>query len=220
MIHIAIDGPSGAGKSTLAKAVAEQLGILYLDTGAMYRALGLAALRACVDPHDEETVRSLLDRVDVAVKYECGRQVTLLGGEDVSDAIRTQEVGQAASDISTLAPVREKMVALQKAVAAERDVVMDGRDIGTHVMPGAKHKFFITATVEVRAKRRQAELAKKGVAADIGAVTAQIRERDHQDMSRAHSPLTKAVDAVTLDTSHMTENEVADAVLARVEGRS
>ena len=188
-INIAIDGPVGAGKSSIAARVAEKLHILHLDTGAMYRAAGLYMLRRGVDPQDEQAVRSALSGCRVDVRYEAGRQRTLLGGEDVSDLIRTPEVSAATSAISQWPAVREQMVAMQRQIAQGCDLLMDGRDIGTVVLPGADVKIFLTASPEDRARRRHAELAAKGLPDCYETVLADIIERDRKDTTRAAAPL-------------------------------
>lgn len=210
---IAIDGPAGAGKSTIAKMVAERLGFVYVDTGAMYRAMALGFLRKGIAPEDEASVSQACKSMDVAIVYRDGTQQVLLDGENVSDLIRTGEVGKMASIISGYLPVRRKLVELQKELAAGTSVVMDGRDIGTCVLPGAPAKIFLTASAAVRAARRCRELEKKGVECRPGEVEREIKARDERDMNREHSPLKQAQDAVLLDSSHMDETEVAEAVI-------
>ena len=205
---VAIDGPAGAGKSSVAKEVAKALNANYLDTGAMYRAFGLYMLRCAVDIDDMEMVAARADEPDVRVKYVDGVQVTCLGEEDVSSEIREAMCSKAASAVSRVPEVRERLVALQQGIARENPLVMDGRDIGTHVLPDAPVKIFLTASAEVRAKRRYDELIGKGQEADYDTVLKDIIARDHQDMNRAASPLRKADDAVEVDSSYMTKEEV------------
>jgi CMP/dCMP kinase len=216
-IQIAIDGPAGAGKSTVAKAVARQLGITYLDTGAMYRAVGLKALRLGIYTQDEAKVSSMAEHTDVSVQYRDGVQAVLLDGEDVTSLIRTPQVSMAASDVSKWPEVRARLVALQQAIAGKRSVVMDGRDIGTHVLPNARYKFFVTASVQARARRRMLELAEKGIQKPIGEFIREIEERDLQDSTRAASPLRVAEGAEVVDTTDMTAEEAAQYVINKVE---
>lgn len=215
-INIAIDGPAGAGKSTAAKGVAEALGIHYLDTGAMYRAMALYAKRNGVDARDTAALDRILPGADISVRYaDDGAQRVLLADEDVTDLLRTQDLSMAASTVSMYPPVRDKLAALQRAVGEQYDVVMDGRDITTNVLPYTKYKFFITASPEERAKRRLSELAAKGDAgATFTAVLEDIRRRDHQDETRAYMPLTRTPDAYYLDTTGMTIGETVAQMLA------
>ena len=203
---IAIDGPAGAGKSTIAKALARSLGAMYLDTGAMYRAFGLYMLRrgAAGDP---AAVAACVNDVDIAVDYVDGAQRICLGGEDVTEAIRDPEVSTAASRVSAVPQVRERMVALQRRIAEGHSVVMDGRDIGTHVLPGATLKIYLTASAEVRARRRCRELEEKGMPEPYDQVLREMIERDYQDTHRAASPLRPAEDAVRVDSSGLTLEE-------------
>lgn len=203
MISVAIDGPSGAGKSSLAKRLARELGYLYVDTGAMYRAIGLYVLRAGVEPANETAVLALLPGVRIELKYAGGVQRVLLNGEDVSEAIRTEEVGMAASGVSAHPGVRAFLLDLQRQMARTYDLLMDGRDIGTVILPNATVKIFLTATPEARAGRRLAELLEKGQQTDYETVLAGIRQRDWQDTHRAASPLEQAPDAVLVDTSEL-----------------
>lgn len=203
---IAIDGPAGAGKSTIAKALAAQLGAMYLDTGAMYRAFGLYMLRKGAI-NDNAAITAGVDDVDIAVEYIDGTQHIFLGGEDVSDAIREPEVSMAASTISKLPEVRARLVALQRKIAEGHNVIMDGRDIGTHVLPNATLKIFLTASAEERAKRRCLELEQKGMPEPYDRVLEEMVQRDYQDTHRAASPLRPADDAVRVDTSLLTLEE-------------
>ena len=207
---IAIDGPAGAGKSTVAKAVATELSAMYLDTGAMYRAFGLYMLRRGAIK-DKSAIIAAVDDVDITVEFIDGAQHIFLGGEDVSDAIREPEVSMAASEVSTVPEVRERMVALQRKIAEGHDVIMDGRDIGTKVLPNATLKIYLTASVEERARRRCLELAQKGNPEPYEKILEDMKARDYQDTHRAASPLRPADDAVTVDTTNNTfEESVAE----------
>lgn len=203
---IAIDGPAGAGKSSVAKAVAAELNAMYLDTGAMYRAFGLYMLRRGAT-NDRRAIVDAVDDVDITVEFIDGAQHIFLGGEDVTDAIREPEVSRAASDVSAVPEVRERMVALQRKIAEGHDVIMDGRDIGTKVLPNATLKIFLTASAEVRAHRRCLELEQKGKPEPYEKVLREMKERDYQDTHRAASPLCAAGDAVSLDTTEMSFDE-------------
>ena len=201
MISIAIDGPSGAGKSSLAKRLAAELGYVYVDTGAMYRAIGLYALRAGRNTKDAAAVAALLPDIRLDIRPGTGSQQILLNGEDVTEAVRAEAVGMAASDVTAHPAVRDYLLATQRGLAESRNVLMDGRDIGTVVLPHATVKIYLTATPEARARRRLAELLAKGQSADYDTVLADIRLRDDQDTHRAVAPLRRAEDAVLLDTS-------------------
>ncbi len=216
---VALDGPSGSGKSTAAKQLAKELDILYLDTGAMYRACAVKAQRAGVAEFTEESVAPLMASLDLRVDYVGGAQRTILDGEDVSEAIRRPEVSLAASRISALRCVRKKMVEMQRKIASERSCVLDGRDIGTVVLPAADFKFFITASVDVRAKRRYDELKGKGFDVQFDAVRREIEERDRGDETRAFSPLRRADDALLVDTSGMTAEEVVAFLKKKIQER-
>ncbi len=211
---IAIDGPAGAGKSSVARAVSRALGFLYLDTGAMYRAMALHMIRAGVPLSDAAAVARACETADVGVRYEGGRQVTTLGGEDVSTALRAEECSRAASLVSQVPAVRARMVAIQRQIAQNQNLVMDGRDIGTKVLPNATVKIFLTASAQVRARRRFDELREKGLTPDFETVLSDIVERDRQDTTRAASPLMRADDAVELDTSEMTLEDVIDRIIS------
>lgn len=212
-LKIAIDGPAGAGKSTIAKGLAKKLNAIYVDTGAMYRAIGLYVLRNGIDKNDETAVVDAVSTINVSIVFEDGQQVVMLNGENVNGFIRTEEVGMMASGISGYAKVREKMVNLQRELAESTDVVMDGRDIGTVVLPNANPKIYLTASARVRAERRAAELEAKGEPADIDTIEKDIIDRDYADMHRAVSPLMKAEDAVEIDSSYMTIEEVQQAII-------
>ena len=211
--HIAIDGPAGAGKSTIAKAVAGKLGLIYVDTGAMYRALSVYFLRLGLAAEDEEGITRAVADAQVTIEYRDGSQQVILNGENVTPFLRQEEVGKMASASSVYGPVRTKMTALQQQLAREKDVVMDGRDIGTVVLPDAFLKLYLTASSEVRAKRRFEELTAKGETPDLAQLQKEIEERDFRDMHRDIAPLKQAEDAVLLDTSYMGIKEVTDAVM-------
>ena len=214
-LNIAIDGPSGAGKSTLAKAVASALQIRYLDTGSMHRAMALFAIRRGVSVSDEAGLKTILDDADIRVRYDERGQRVLIGEEDVTDILRTQELAMGASTVSAHPCVREKLAELQREVGRNYDVVMDGRDITTNVLPHTKHKFFVTASPEIRAERRLKELRARGSMQETyEQVLADIKLRDHNDSTRAYMPLRQTEDAMRIDTSEMTTDE-ALAVLLR-----
>lgn len=218
---IAIDGPAGAGKSTIARAVARELGFVYVDTGAMYRAVGFYCLSEGIPIRTEERVCEAVRDITVRIAYDAaGEQRVYLNGEDVSVRIRTQEVGDAASTVSQYPLVREKLVALQQQLARESSVVMDGRDIGTKVLPQANLKIYLTASEEVRAERRFRELREKGQRISLPEVLREVRERDYRDMHREHSPLRQAADAVLLDASALSIDETIDAILALLDRAS
>lgn len=214
--NIALDGPSGAGKSTVAKALAKRLDIIYLDTGAMYRSLAYVAVKQGIDVNDEAAVRPMLDNLDMKIITGDSQQI-IVNGENVTPFIREHYVSKAASDISALPAVRIKLVELQREIAKNDCVVLDGRDIGTYVLPDAKYKFFITATPEVRAKRRFEELKAKGDAPSYEKVLEDIKVRDYNDSHRAFAPLKQADDAVLVDTTNMSIDEVIDFVLNKME---
>ena len=204
--RIAIDGPSGAGKSTMAKILAEQLGIDYIDTGAMYRALAIKILRGNIDYEDADELKKLLDGTDV--DYYGGK--VYLDGEDVSGIIRTQEVSDMASKSSALPAVREKLGDIQIAIAKKRSLLMDGRDIGTHIIPDAEYKFFLVASSRIRAYRRVCELREKGIECDVDTIEQEIKDRDYRDSHRDCYPLKKAEDAIEIDTTDLTIKEVVE----------
>lgn len=209
---IAIDGPAGAGKSTIAKLLAKELNILYLDTGAMYRAVGLKALKSGTSISDAAAVESMLAKTQVDVTVENGAQHVYLDGEDVSTEIREHSVSKAASDISAVPCVRYKMVELQREIAAKSDTILDGRDIGTFVLPNAEYKIFLTASVDERASRRYKELIEKGVDCKLDDIKADIAARDYNDSHRALAPLKKADDAVEVDTTGMSILQVVTEI--------
>ena len=212
--NIAIDGPAGAGKSTIAKAVAKKMGLIYVDTGAMYRAMALHMLKRGIDIEETSAVIAECVNPDITIKYEDGVQVVYLNGENVNAFLRTEEVGNAASKTSVLMPVRVRLVELQQKLAAESDCIMDGRDIGTCVLPNADVKIYLTASSAVRAKRRYDELTAKGQVCDIAEIQKVIEERDYRDMNREASPLKQAEDAVLVDTSDMTIEEVIAKIIS------
>lgn len=216
-IAIAIDGPAGAGKSTIAKLIAKKKGYIYVDTGAMYRAMALYFIEQGIGAGEQERISRSVSDVDVTISYENGEQIVWLGGRNVNGLIRTEEVGKMASAISGIKEVRQKLVELQQALARKESVVMDGRDIGTCVLPDANVKIYLTADSHVRAVRRYEELKAKGQECDLDIIEKDIIERDYQDMHRELSPLRQAEDAVLLDSSTMTIEEVADAVIRLCE---
>lgn len=205
MFKVAIDGPSGAGKSTIAKTVASELGFVYIDTGAMYRTAALACLRQGIDikANPQKSIE-VVNNISIDIEYIDGTQRIFLNGEDVSDQIRTPQVSMGASDVSAIGAVREKLVAFQRTLAGTKNVIMDGRDIGTHVLPDADVKIFLTASPEIRAERRHKELLEKGIDTSLEQVFLDIKDRDRQDQTRAASPLRRADDAIEVDTSKLT----------------
>lgn len=214
---IAIDGPAGAGKSTIAKDISEQLSFIYVDTGAMYRAMALYVLRKNISPDNIEEIALVYNEVDISLDYINNEQQIYLNGENVSNIIRSEEVGNAASTISKHLIIREKMVELQQNIAANTNVVMDGRDIGTVVLPNADLKIYLTASAEERAKRRYLDLKIRGIDGDIEEIKADIISRDKQDMTRENSPLKEADDAIKIDSSEMSIEEVVGEILSLFE---
>lgn len=211
---IAIDGPAGAGKSTIAKLIAKKKNYIYVDTGAMYRAMALYFLEAGIKADEQERISQASQEADVSIKYDNGEQIVLLNGRNVNSLIRTEEVSQMTSASSVNKAVREKLVELQQTLAQKENVVMDGRDIGTCVLPNANVKVYLTASSRVRAQRRSEELKAKGEPSDIDMIEQSIIERDYRDMNRDISPLRQAEDAVLIDSSDMSIEEVADAIIA------
>lgn len=211
-MNIAIDGPAGAGKSTIAKKVAKELGFIYVDTGAMYRSLALYFIRQGIDKDDEDKISEAVMECNVTIKYVDGQQQVLLNDENVTGLIRTEEVGNMASASSVYASVRSKLLDLQRSLAANNDVIMDGRDIGTCVLPEAQVKVFLTASVDERASRRYKELVEKGEKPDLDKIKKDIEERDYRDSHRENSPLRQAKDAVLVDSSNMTIEEVVNTI--------
>ncbi len=218
-MNVAIDGPAGAGKSTIAKRVAGKLSYIYVDTGAMYRAIAVYLLDHEIDGNDETAVSNSVKNAEVSIAYRDGMQHVLLNGEDITGRLRTEEVGNMASKTSAYAAVRSHLLELQRQLARENDVLMDGRDIGTTVLPDAEVKIYLTAAVETRAKRRYDELTAKGETPDLSKIEADIRERDERDMSREISPLSKAEDAVLVDSSEMNIEEVTETILGIIRGK-
>lgn len=210
--NIAIDGPAGAGKSTVAKRVAKELGFVYVDTGAMYRALAIFFLKKGLKPEDTEEIAEACKEAEVTIGYEDGTQQVYLNGENVTSMLRQEEVGNMASVSSAIGEVRAQLLELQRGLARTKDVVMDGRDIGTNILPNADVKVYLTASVETRAKRRYLELQEKGVACDLQEIAKDIEERDTRDMNREIAPLCQAEDAVYVDSSDMTIEEVVAAI--------
>ena len=219
MINIAIDGPAGAGKSTVARAVAKKLGILYLDTGAMYRAMALKAMREGIDPNDKEQVLPLLECTEIYAKNIGGTQHTYLDGEDVSGLIRTPEISRGASDISAIPDVRIKLAQIQRNIAHTSDVVMDGREIGSYVIPECENKFYVTASVDERARRRLLELKEKGRdnGMTVEDMAKDIAERDYNDSHRAFAPMLRLPEAILIDTTDLTIDEAVNAVLKNLK---
>ena len=213
---VAVAGPAGSGKSTVAKEIAKALGILYIDTGAMYRTVGMACLKKGIDPADEGAVVASLDDLDMKIFPEAGGQRILLDGEDITSRIRTEEIGKAASSVAAYQKVREKLVEIQQGLAKEQSVIMDGRDIGTKVLPDAEVKIYLDASVEERAKRRVGELEAQGKTADLEIIREEIAHRDYQDMHRENSPLCRAEDAVNVDTTGLDIPAVTEKLLALI----
>lgn len=218
-IAIAIDGPAGAGKSTMARACAKALGYLYVDTGAIYRTVGYYMRLMGIGPKDKDGIARLIDEVNIEIRYEDGVQHMILNGKDVTDEIRTPEMSMYASGVSAQPCVRAFLLDMQRELARTQNVVMDGRDIGTVVLPDAQVKIFLTADVRVRAERRLAELQAKGEQTSLQKVLAEMQARDKQDSERAAAPLRQAKDAVLLDTSALTPEAAVDAILAIVRGK-
>lgn len=216
---IALDGPAGAGKSTIAKIIAKRLNLPYLDTGAMYRAMALCALSEGVSLTDAKKVDELLNRTDIRVVYESDGQHVLINGEDVTGRLREEEIGKGASLISKLRCVRDKLAGMQRNIAHETHAVLDGREIGTFVIPETPYKFYISATAEERAMRRVRQLEEKGEQPDYELILRDIEARDYQDSHRDYAPLRQAEDAVLIDTTHMSIDEAVDAVLRALEAK-
>lgn len=216
---IAIDGPAGAGKSTIAKEIARELSFVYIDTGAMYRAMAIYFMENQVDTEDYSAMEEACGKVDVVIAYEAGVQQVILNGENVTGRLRTEEVGRMASKTSPCPAVRKKLVQLQQKLAKSTDVIMDGRDIGTCVLPDATLKIYLTASVEARARRRFDELVQKGETPDLEVISEDIEKRDYADMHRENSPLMQAEDAIYLDTSDMGIAEVTERIIELFEER-
>ncbi len=216
MMNIAIDGPAGAGKSTIAKLVAKEKGYIYVDTGAMYRSIALYMIRNNVNIEDDAAIKNACDEISIDISYEAGSQQVYLNGENVSVEIRQEQVGNMASKVAAKPVVREKLLQLQRDLAAANNVVMDGRDIGTFVLPNANLKIYLTASVEARANRRYKELVEKGGNPDLEQIKADIEQRDYQDMNRDIAPLKQADDAVYLDSSNMDINQVVQCIIDKI----
>lgn len=210
--NVAVDGPAGAGKSTIAKLVAKEKGYIYVDTGAMYRGLAIHFLKKGISPEDKEAVAKACIDADVSIVYENGVQQVYLNGENITGMLRTEEVGNMASKTSAIPAVREKLLELQKTLAREKDVIMDGRDIGTNILPNADVKIYLTASVETRATRRYKELLEKGETCVYEEIAQDIKERDERDMNREIAPLKQAEDAILVDSSEMTIDEVVKTI--------
>ncbi len=210
--NVAVDGPAGAGKSTIAKLVAKEKGYIYVDTGAMYRGMAIHFLKKGIQPEDTAAIIAACADAEVTIAYENGIQQVYLNGENITDMLRTEEVGNMASRTSAIPEVRAKLLELQRSLAREKDVIMDGRDIGTNILPNADVKIYLTASVETRAKRRYNELTEKGIACDYDEIAKDIKERDERDMSRETAPLRKAEDAVLVDSSEMSIEEVVERI--------
>lgn len=217
--NIAIDGPAGAGKSTIAKLVAAKLGFIYVDTGAMYRAMAFYFLENGIQPEDETRVSAICGQIDISLRYQDGVQQVILNGRDVSGKIRTEAVGNAASVVSAYRAVRQALLALQQNLAKTSNVIMDGRDIGTCVLPHAQTKIYLTASSHVRAVRRYKELTEKGQMCNLEEIEQDIIDRDYRDMHREIAPLTQAADAVLLDSSEMTIDQVVDGIIGAARER-
>lgn len=214
VVNIAIDGPAGAGKSTIAKRVSKELSFIYVDTGAMYRAMAYFFIEKGIQADETEKIEEACQEADITIEYSDGEQQVLLNGKNVTPYLRTEAVGNMASASSVNPNVREKLVALQQKMGAEKSVVMDGRDIGTKVLPNAAVKIYLTASSRTRAERRFKELTEKGTDCDMDQIEKDIIERDHRDMTRAISPLMQAEDAVLVDSSYMTIDEVVERILS------
>lgn len=219
-MQIAIDGPAGAGKSTIAKRLSARYGYIYVDTGAMYRAMALYLIRRGISADDTAGIENACEDADISIRFADGEQRVILNGEDVNGFIRTQEVSNMASASSVNGKVREKLVSLQQKLASDTDVVMDGRDIGTKVLPDAEVKIYLTASTQVRAMRRYEELKVKGESCELKEIEREIEERDQRDMTREISPLRQAPDATCVDTSDMDIDEVVEAISRIIENRS
>jgi len=210
---IAIDGPAGAGKSTIAKSIAKKLQYIYVDTGAMYRAIAIYFIKNNIDPTDENAINKACEHVDITIAYLNGEQQVILNGENITSILRNEEVGKIASKTSIYAKVRKKLVELQRELARTTDCIMDGRDIGTTVLPNANVKIYLTASVEARASRRYKELIEKGESPSFEVIKSDIENRDYQDMNRENSPLKQADDAVLIDSSNIDLDETIETII-------
>ncbi|MCT4688318.1 (d)CMP kinase [Vallitalea sp.] len=216
IINIAIDGPAGAGKSTIAKKIAKELDIIYVDTGAMYRAFGLYCIRNNISSDQNDIINNILDDIDISICYIDSEQQVILNDENVNQFIRDEEVGKMASEISVNRNVRLKLVELQRNLATKKSIIMDGRDIGTYVLPNATTKIYLNASVETRAKRRHKELLEKGISRNLESIEDEISKRDYRDMNREFAPLKKADDAIEVDTSNLSIDEVVNKILKMI----
>jgi len=216
-LTIALDGPAGSGKSSVAKRIAKELNILYLDTGAMYRAVGYAMLGKGIDPLDKTRVESEMQATHVKIRFEDGHQQVWVNGEDVTDKIRTPEISKAASDVSAHPAVRMAMVQLQRETSENYDMILDGRDIGTFVLPDAEFKFFLTASCRERAKRRHKEIAQKGIESSLDEIHQEIEKRDYNDSHRALAPLKQAEDAILIDSTQLSLDDVVNVILDKIK---
>jgi len=213
---VAIDGPAGAGKSTIAKSVANKLQYIYVDTGAMYRAMAIYFIKNKIDPTDEDAINNACENVNITIEYLNGEQQVILNGENITSVLRNEEVGKIASKTSIYAKVRTKLVELQRELASTKDVIMDGRDIGTTVLPNANVKIYLTASVEARASRRYKELLEKGECPNFDIIKNDIENRDYQDMNRENSPLKQAEDAVLVDSSDINIEETIATIINEI----
>ncbi len=218
ILTIAIDGPAGAGKSTIAKAISKTLNILYLDTGAMYRAVAYKMLKSNIDLNDHQKVVNVLNKTDLQVRYDHGKQKIIMDGKDVTSLIRTTEVSQAASKVATIPEIRLKLVDIQRNIASKNSLVMDGRDIGTYVLPNASFKFYLTASLDERAKRRWLEMKANGVEQNIESIRQSIHERDINDQNRSFAPLKQAEDAIVIDSTDKSIEQVTNEILGHIRG--
>ncbi len=217
--NIAIDGPAGAGKSTVAKRAAQELGFVYVDTGAMYRTIALALKRGAVDIEDPQALKEALDQIQISIDYKDGVQHMILNGQDVTDSIRSTEISDYASKSSAIPAVRQKLLDMQRDMATKMDLLMDGRDIGTMILPNADLKIYLTASVDVRANRRYLEMTLKGEDCSLDEICREIADRDYRDMNRETAPLKQAEDAVLLDSSDMNPDEVVEWIVSHAKER-
>lgn len=210
--NVAVDGPAGAGKSTIARMVASEKGYIYVDTGAMYRGLAIHFIKEGADPQNREEIQRACENAQITIRYEEGAQQVYLNGENITPLLRNEEVGKMASVTSAIPEVRKKLFDLQRSLAEAEDVIMDGRDIGTNILPNADVKIYLTASVETRARRRYKELQEKGIQCNLEEIEKEIKERDHRDMTRETAPLKKAEDAILVDSSDLTIEEVVQTI--------
>ena len=220
MLNIAVDGFSSSGKGIVCTKLAQKLGIIHFDTGAIYRAIGLYVKQNCIDPHDESSVVSILDRINIDLEHNNGEQITILNGVDVSEDIRSSEISDICSITSPYVEVREKVLSIQRNSAKRFDLIMEGRDITSHVLPDAEFKFFLDASLDVRAERRHADFIKKGYDITLDEVKRGLKERDRRDMQREHSPLILTKGTIHIDNSNMTIDEEVDLMYRTIKGES